>query len=936
MKDRRRSGLFGREEELLVFERALKRASSGQLEVVLVEGEPGIGKSRLVSEAASHAQGVGFSTWTARFDEMEGARSFGPLADALGCSTSADDHRRVDIADALLSSVVADADPGFHFRIADALVNLVEEEAIGQPCLLVLEDLHWADPSSLYTVRAAIKRLAFLPFLLVGTMRLLPRSSDLQHLIDAIGVEGWAPMMLGELNHPSVMALVEEALGSEPPRGITDRLSAAGGNPLFVGELVDALSKEGSLDPDAHAGSLPPDLRLTILRKISFLSEESVELLRLAVILGSSFSASDLAAIARRPLVDLMPSIRECLTARIIEEDQERDKIRFRHDLIRESLYFDLPNTVRKGLHLEAARRLLVAGSSSIQAAEHFLLGAEAGDAEAISALRRAAREASRAPETRIGLLQRARELHLDDDPELVWTEADLADALVWGGRVDQAVPLALSLLERTRDERLGPRLRRLIARGLRIGGRFTELMAITDEWFKGELDVEEHALLSAIRGTAATDAGASIDLIARDVEEALAVGDRSNNDEIRVAALTSLERIRNFQGRFPEQITVTRRALEIVETNPRSDLRSYHPHMWLGQALMSNSLFEEAEGVLLEGLRQRESIGTVWDLAGYQAVLATVYWQIGRWDDAVAAADSCLDREYGFSNTDEAARCLLAQIATYRGKTDEARLHLDALDSLIPTHRAEGHEPRTRTLVAVLANDAATALPFIRAALESAERPFLFLDPDTLIEVIVFLLRAGEVDLAESVVRRFEDFVAGRSDPQLSSCVLAVRAVLVDEPAGYKPALERLWEEKLWTWALLAEQAGACFARHSLQDEAKRSFEEALDAFEKLDAQLLISRVKETMRSFGIRTGARGKRSRPKTGWEALTDAELRVVELAASGLTNPRIAERLFLSRYTVQTHLKSVFQKLGISSRMELAAEVSSRAGEDGYRA
>lgn len=117
---------------------------------------------------------------------------------------------------------------------------------------------------------------------------------------------------------------------------------------------------------------------------------------------------------------------------------------------------------------------MLESGASPVQVAEHFFQGAEPGDAEAIAALLRAAHEVSNAPETRIVLLQRARELHFRGDFELAQTEADLADAL------------AVSLLERTQDELLERRLRRLIARALRIAGKWAELVEVTDDWIEG------------------------------------------------------------------------------------------------------------------------------------------------------------------------------------------------------------------------------------------------------------------------------------------------------------------------------------------------------------------------------------------------------------------------------------------------------------------
>jgi DNA-binding CsgD family transcriptional regulator len=213
-----------------------------------------------------------------------------------------------------------------------------------------------------------------------------------------------------------------------------------------------------------------------------------------------------------------------------------------------------------------------------------------------------------------------------------------------------------------------------------------------------------------------------------------------------------------------------------------------------------------------------------------------------------------------------------------------------------------------------------------VRYAIGAGKEPETFLIPNVLIETTALLVQNDEHALAEAIISRFESLIADRTNPVISASTTAARAVLIDNPSNYSPALEPLREMKSWTHALLQEQAGACFARHSRVDEAKRFFEGALETFEALDAQRLVARSKKAMRSFGIKRGVRGKRRRPKIGWEALTDAEQRVVSLAASGLTNPQIAEKLYLSRYTVQTHLKNIFAKLDISSRMELAALAS----------
>lgn len=911
------SRLFGREEELSILERALERAAAGRLEVVLVEGEAGIGKTRLVAEAVERGRALGFSAWTARFEEMERVRSFGPLIDALSWKAKTDDLGQSGSKAATTFDRALDAGSE-HLRLVEELIGLIERAALAKRRVLILDDLHWADPSSLYTIRAATKRLTYVPLFIVGTTRPLPRTVELEQLLQLLDREGWRRFTLPPLSDEAVTALTAEALGSAPSVSLTKRLASASGNPLFLVELIDALRKEGELHSDPGPPSLPPDLRLTILRKISFLSDDSIELLRIASILGTSFSASHLAVVTRRPVVELMPLIRECLATGIFHEDAER--IRFRHDLIHEALYLDLPATIRKGLHLETARLLLDADAALIQVAEHFLLGAETGDRVAISTLHRAALEASRSPETRIELLRAAKELRLDDDSDFTWLEADLAEALMSGARFDEAIPLARSLLQRAHDDRLRQRLRRLIARALRITGGWNELVDVTQDWLKMDLHPEERALLLAIRAPAAIFARLPFDQVIAELNEALEIGDRTNNDEIRVAALTTRARILHYERHLPEEIEAGRRALEIVENQASPDLTTYHPHLWLGQAYQYNAMFDEAEEVLLEGLRRREVIGTVWDLAGYQAVLGTVYQETGRWDDAVVAASSCLDAP-GFSSAHEQAQLILAQVANYRGEVEEAKHRLGAAAAITnrdPLLLAE-------TAIAVVNKDFSA----VRDAMDSGKGPETFLDPNALIEATALLIENGEGPLAEAIVTGFENYVAGRSDPLISASALAARAVLDDEPSAYGPALEQLQAMNLWTVHLLQEQAGRCLASHSRMGEAKAHFEQALEAFENLDAQLLIARTRKVMRSFAIRTGARGKRRRPKFGWEALTDAEQRVVVLAAGGFTNPQIAEQLFLSRYTVQTHLKHIFAKLNISSRMELATIASERA-------
>jgi DNA-binding CsgD family transcriptional regulator len=123
-------------------------------------------------------------------------------------------------------------------------------------------------------------------------------------------------------------------------------------------------------------------------------------------------------------------------------------------------------------------------------------------------------------------------------------------------------------------------------------------------------------------------------------------------------------------------------------------------------------------------------------------------------------------------------------------------------------------------------------------------------------------------------------------------------------------------------------EEAAVLLGKTGRVVEARALFDEAVRAYEGLGARYDLDRVAAAMRSLGIRKGKRGMRQRPASGWESLTETELRVVMCAAEGLTNGEIAKRLFISHHTVATHLAHIFGKLGVGSRVELAAEAMRR--------
>src|SRR5215471_20917841 len=173
---------------MAVLGEALDRVASGQAAVVLIDGEAGIGKTRLLAEALREARDRGMQIAAGSAEELERTRPFGLVADAFGCVRSSPDARRTAIAEMLAGGsgdqgpITVTRDPGLRFQVIDAFAHLAEELALSGPLVIGADDLQWADPSSLLTLGAVARRMAGLPAALIGCLRPLPHSADLDRV----------------------------------------------------------------------------------------------------------------------------------------------------------------------------------------------------------------------------------------------------------------------------------------------------------------------------------------------------------------------------------------------------------------------------------------------------------------------------------------------------------------------------------------------------------------------------------------------------------------------------------------------------------------------------------------------------------------------------------------------------------------------------------
>ncbi|HET7427719.1 MAG TPA: AAA family ATPase, partial [Gemmatimonadales bacterium] len=395
--------LHGRTGELDTLVHHLELAASGRAQLALLEGEAGMGKTRLVDETMTLARKRGFQVFHGRVEELERTRPFGAFADALHCHRRSKDPARAAVG-GLLTGEIGDGlgAPASQFRVIDAFVELCERLTTGGPVLLALEDLHWADPTTLLTVRATVRQLAQAPVMLVGTYRPTPQRPEMARLVEVSAEEGACLLRLMPLPREAVIALVTECAGAVPGPRLCGQLDRTGGSPLYALELIKSLDEQAALQRvdgqvEAEETELPATLRLTILRRLRGLPEATVELLRLASILGSALSLTDLSRLAKRPAVELLPAVREARAAGVLGESG--GQLAFRHDLVREAIYTDLPLPVRQALHHDFGQALAAAGGPPVRVATHLALGATVGDDQAVRWLRQAAREAGpRAP----------------------------------------------------------------------------------------------------------------------------------------------------------------------------------------------------------------------------------------------------------------------------------------------------------------------------------------------------------------------------------------------------------------------------------------------------------------------------------------------------------------------------------------------------------
>jgi DNA-binding CsgD family transcriptional regulator len=904
--------LRGREHEAAELAGLLDRLDTGQGASALILGEAGVGKSRLMDELVGAAEHRGQRPIRINADEID---LMSPLSTLLRGLTRAG---TLTGADPLLGDAAVS-------RPADVwLLNEIQsqlEHAAGiSPLVLVVDDVDRADDLSLHAVRLLSHSLESSAVVWFLTAR--PESSArLSRLRGSIARNGGLVVNLLPLDDTAAVSLVEDLIGTRPPPQLVELALAAGGNALLLTELAVGYLAEGRIAPGVRGDggiALPARVREAIRARVSAMPPDSVHLLEVAAVLGRAFRVGDLAAVTHEPPANVLRALRPLLHEGTLTERDGR--LVFRHELLRDAVLAEVPIEAVRLVHRDVANLLLARGEAPIDVANHLLAGAGPSDPDLAGPVTTASEGlVTTSPGQAVALARKALEISTVEPECWLRTAARVAMVLTRAGELDEALDLLTLAGARGLDADLEAKARAALCDALWRQSRTAEAVAVIRPVLRrGDISAAGRVRLEiawARTRVLGAEPGEAVDQLAATIRAARDAGD----PEALSAALASRSMGLRFLGRFHESIEDV---LEAVAT-PRagSAWHGIDARVWLARSLSAADRLDEAEVVCRDLMRESNSRAGARDLPAVSATLARLLLSRGQVTDArteaeagIAAMDAGGSREL----SGDLVAC--AALTTWLRQGRDAGLDtIERFDGFAADHPYGMHHVE---LVRVLVNgghDAAVTrrltAPII-AVLANSYGQLVF-DPFHGPSLVRCLMTAGLASEANVVVRRSRDLAA--LNPDIASWQAAA-----DHAVGLYSRDEKLLQAAADGFEECGRQLAAALAAMdvALIPHRRRSRLEG----ERTEASLravgadAVAEELAVLRSGDRKTAARSRR--PASGWASLTPAEIRVVKLAAAGATNKEIAQQLWISPYTVDTHMRHSLAKLGLRSRVALA--------------
>ncbi|WP_426510178.1 AAA family ATPase [Dactylosporangium sp. McL0621] len=904
--------LRGRAEEMERLLGALRHTTrTGCGSLVAVVGEPGMGKTTLLRDAAEQTRRKGFAIGVGKAEEIDQVAPGAPLLLALRSGA-----RPLVDADAF-----AGLEPLYErpLWLVDRVAELLEGLAARQPVLIGLDDVQWADPLTRFALRYLPSRLAGAPVVWLLTSRLAP----IDRLEDVVGACDPAVAVtrvpLGPMRAADLDALAADRLGAVPDARTLQLLRGVGGSPFWAVQLLTGLARRrarGLPENDLHA-----ELIASIRQRLAMVPPPVAAVVRVVAVLGRVASAEMVADLVG----DTTP---ELVFAAALQGQDEGlmvlagDGLSLPHDLIREAVYAHIPPVERRRLHRACGRRLERDGAGPLAAAPHFRASAGPGDFEAADVvLRAAAQSAHVMPEQAAELAREAVARLGRDHPRRLETGERALAVLIDAQRESDVIGLADAMLPFAGTPAAVARIEVAVGRALWANGACRELERRAGAALERAAVPEvERARLLALRALAATRTP-SAPAAAPAAAAADAEGRRLGDDLTRQIALLALtEAGRNF-GDHAQVLAYFDELHAIAPAAHRPERI---------RALQHLDRYAEAAGLLAAA---REDADGDLDrlLPSYLYAQMWQHHNLAELDAADATARTLLRQAEALRHFTYAmnARMILCGVAIYRGELGRARELLAPLESAAES-ADELRASRLRLMLAWLAaeaGDPAEALRIVGPLLDAADNgchawawspPWMRVFGDA-------ARRAGDAERAARALHIAE--LGARRNPgvaTLEGVALHLRGHLGGDVADVRATVAVLRRSpRPIPLAAALHDLGSALAAGGDTPGGLAALREAHAIYARVGASAYAGAVAGELAALGGPARRRPPAGPPRalTGRSALTETEARVAGLIVAGHTNRSAAAELGVSANTIGTHLRAIFAKLGVNSRVQL---------------
>ncbi|WP_330478973.1 AAA family ATPase [Streptomyces platensis] len=933
--------LVGRAAELAELSRLVESTLAGEGQAAFVVGEAGLGKTAVLEQAAAAAERRSLRVLRGSAQEREQACPFAFISSCLRLEESPSDARRARVAEVLRGDAryglpgAKGETAGAYAATIEAMIGLVEDLCAQGPLALFLDDLQWADSASVAVLHKLVCSVHQLPLLVVGAHRPVSGVGEVDQLSRSPIAGNRILLELAPLDTKAVAALLADLCGRPAGPRLRRMAEGAAGNPLYLTELIAALRREhaiatGEATADIAAGCSLPSLTALVTHRLRYLRDDVLQMLRVASVLGAGCTTAELAAVVDLPLRDLLAVMAEAEASGVLRDTGQR--LRFRHELIRHALYDAVSGSVRAMLHMRAAQCLAEAGAAPERVAEHLLNGLPSPDFLITWLEGSAARLTTRAPAMALRLLTTA--LELGDPTDAGYANLRLHHALAQlsCGLLAEAEESARCALAKAPDPGWECLMRWIVIQAAFARGRPDLALAEARAGCRSPG-------VPAIEAVRLQAFGAVCLFALGDLTEAGAVASRARRAADKAGdshALASALHVLAAK-RFLE--TPDAEAVELARQASRLTPDTVHPAQWMGLQLalvnyyVDLDLGHDAQRSLAAIRIPAEHTGGMF-LPWYHLSCALLAFHTGRWDDALAEIASGLDCG-GQDELSRALRALAALIAVHRGSRPLAEAHLTALLAEDDNSTVAAFYEYLPLCAGVLLDeaqgDAQRAYSRLVEAFDSGvghlpgQLILSFLTPD----LVRLALAQGDHTNAQryaAAAQRRADHSGGLyhlGDAYRCQGLLSGDPDLLMEAVRcYRKAPRPLNEAHALT------DAAELLARRGRLDDARVLLDQALDTFTQMGAVWDVAQATSRLRAVAVRRGSHRTRTGFRDGWEALTHTERLVAAHVAEGCSNPEIAARLSIARSTVSTHVSSILRKLAMTSRVEIAAEVTRR--------